>query len=264
LDEAALSRKLSDFLSSREAGQEAALSALADHIAPLIPQRRQNVAQVIAEATQRLHERRDQPGPVSARVLQNVIEVAASQDDAVMRSYLGGVLASSTISGDRDDRAATWCALIDRLSSYTVRSHYVLYMSLRKELLDRQLGYDSADMPHVQIFIDTADFALAVGLGKEKPEDIAEYVVSVLLQESLVMPTYGQIEGEMLQEYKGRLGMFFSPSTLGIQLFLWGHGFGDLPLRKYLDPTIAIPNHPVISLPSRAVLTKRIADDEPE
>jgi hypothetical protein len=45
----------------------------------------------------------------------------------VSTEYFGGVLASSRTEVGRDDRGAAFVALIGRLSSYQIRSHYFFY-----------------------------------------------------------------------------------------------------------------------------------------
>lgn len=207
------------------------------------------IEHVLRAGRDRLSARDDQPGDVSERSLRRIVEVATSQDDDLVLEYLGGVLASSKVSGVRDDRGASWGALIDGLSSYALRTHYIAYMCLRKELLDRQLSYNSADVPNIQLFISLTDYAQSMALDKEEPLALTTYVVSVLVKESLISPTYGQDEGKPVQAFKGSRGMFISPSILGIQLFMWGLGYGDLPLESYVDPALDIVCHPDIDLP---------------
>jgi hypothetical protein len=260
-----ISKELAPYLASGWAGRKLlgpSLDILGKQLAVGAEAALENVVGVFENAARKLEARGEQPQPVSPRSLQKIIETAAPQNDLLMTEYLGGVLASSSMSGLRDDRAAAWSGLVDRMSSYTVRTHYVTYMSLRQEIVDRQLSYEEADIPHVQIFVGLADYATALDLADEDPASIAAYVVSVMVQESLVMPTYGQNEGMPIQEYKGRQGLFFSPSVLGMQLFLWGHGYGDLAVMSFVDPVLPIAPHVQITMP-KVYLTKHSGSADP-
>src|SRR5215475_2235072 len=87
-----------------------------------------NVARVLAAAARRLGSRLNQPGSVPPRVLKNVLDDAPWIDDELMAEYQGGLLASSFGENGRDDRAVALQAVLRRLSTYALRTHYVCYV----------------------------------------------------------------------------------------------------------------------------------------
>jgi len=90
--------------------------------------KRQEVAgRILKNAATKAAGRLDRPGRVPPRVLKDVISHATFQDDEFAVEYIGGVLASSRTEVDRDDSAATYSAMLTRMSTYQIRAHYVFY-----------------------------------------------------------------------------------------------------------------------------------------
>lgn len=89
--------------------------------------RTENVQRVFAVAHRRLGDGINRPGAVPPRVLKAVLDEAQVADDELVAEYLGGVLVSSRSEVGRDDRAASIARLVSGLSSYAIRTHYVLY-----------------------------------------------------------------------------------------------------------------------------------------
>ena len=65
-------------------------------------------------------------------------------DDAIATEYFGGVLASSRTEVGRDDRGARLAKMIDNMSSYQLRSHYLIYSTI-SELFSH--NEDSFNLP---------------------------------------------------------------------------------------------------------------------
>ncbi len=90
-----------------------------------------NLGRVFENAKERLGDKIDSPGAVPPKVLKGILEAAPFCDDELGAEYFGGVLASSRSEVGRDDRGAAFLALIERLSTYQIRSHYFFYTVIR-------------------------------------------------------------------------------------------------------------------------------------
>ena len=79
------------------------------------------------------------------------------------RRILGGVLASSRTAISRDDRGARIVKVIDNLSTYQIRTHYLIYSAI-SELFSN--GANSFDLPggraEMQLFIPIQGYAEAM------------------------------------------------------------------------------------------------------
>jgi hypothetical protein len=65
--------------------------------------------------------------------LKEVMDDAVVADDELRQDYLAGVLASARSESGRDDRAATHAPLVGDLSTYALRTHYLLYASVQRQ-----------------------------------------------------------------------------------------------------------------------------------
>src|SRR3954447_16977596 len=87
----------------------------------------ENFGRVLQNGYSKLGSKADEPGEVPPRVLRALLEEAPYAEDEIVVEYLGGVLASARTGVARDDRAASYMALITRLSVYDLRMHYIGY-----------------------------------------------------------------------------------------------------------------------------------------
>jgi hypothetical protein len=91
-----------------------------------------NVQRVFAKAEERLAGEIDRPGRVPPRVLKIILEEGQFANDELSAAYLGGVLASSRTEAGRDDRAVSMGHLVASLSTYALRTHYLLYRAVHR------------------------------------------------------------------------------------------------------------------------------------
>jgi hypothetical protein len=182
---------------------------------------------------------------VPPKVLKGILEDAPFCDDELGAEYFGGVLASSRSEVGRDDCGAAFLALVERLSTYQIRSHFFFYCMLRSlyEGLSENLGMLEGRQ-RLKTFVPLSSYSVAMEFSnKENIVTILNHVMFGLSHESL-------IEGEFLfgkpedlrPGYQGAdvNGILFSPSALGVELFFWAHGRGDLNVHEFLKPTIHV------------------------
>jgi hypothetical protein len=218
----------------------------------------ENTRRVFEDASRRLDQKGNPDGAVPPRVLRSVLDQAYFCEDELVAGYLGGVLASSKSGTSRDDRAVFYLSLIESLSVYQIRTHYILYSSI--------LRVDDQDYRHVHRYLIRGGVTLAFLE--------AEYVAAMEFgsgeREAEIVPhcftgleTKGLIEGGITfnpdaQKPDGHLGpdlhRFFYPTQLGIQLFLWGIGEGHLTVAEFTPELLGRVNMAISVQPRKSSL----------
>jgi len=99
---------------------------LGDGLRYLTRRRIENIGRIFQKAGAKLGDRIEAPGEVPPRVLKTVLNEGSYCDDELAAEYFGGVLASSRTDTGRDDRGARIGKLLDGLSTYQIRAHYLI------------------------------------------------------------------------------------------------------------------------------------------
>jgi len=188
----------------------------------------------------------DRPYRASDRVTVRALEEAALTDDALLASYLGGVLAAS---GPEDDTGAAVIAQIGRLSALQLRLHFVLFRAVRQFDADATQLIDLRDPDELRaaysLFIPVQEVKIAMGLteGPSANERVSS-MMRVLAREGLVAselegrgwrvtPGYEIGDATKLEKmFRSESpipgpGLVAGPTPSGIELFLWGTGGDD-------------------------------------
>ncbi|MBK8097849.1 MAG: hypothetical protein IPK26_12120 [Planctomycetes bacterium] len=199
-----------------------------------------NVARIFERAQHLLGYKVDSAGSVPPRVLKEVLEQGAFCEDQLWAEYFGGVLASSRTANGRDDRGARFAALIASLSSYQVRLHFVIYRLL-KLLFDGD--EHSVTTPEgrnaLMMFVPIGTFGTAMELSHdEHPDVILQHAIIGLVSEGLVGDRYHFGPADYIQrsgfKEADSTGILVQPSALGVELFHWAHGLGDVHPGRFL------------------------------
>ena len=214
-----------------------------------------NVQRVFFKAIHRLAGKIEEPGAVPPRILKGILSESSFCDDELAAEYFGGILASSRSGIDRDDRGASFIALLGRLSTYQIRAHYILY-SVFKSLYDGSgLGLSADDKKKIIIYLPYSAYTTAMDLSdaeRKKFVPLLEHVFFGLSRELLLdQSLYGGIE--VIEKYLPRAsdgGIIYWPSALGAELYLWAHGCSDLGAPGLLDPNQQFQVENTIQIPS--------------
>jgi len=183
------------------------------------------------------------PGSVPPRVSAAVLESSQYTDDEFVAEYLSGVLASARTPNGKDDRGVSWSALVNRLSSDTLRIHYVLYSIMRRKMngVDAELMAAWCDKHIVVQYI-----SLLPKLDFGEPQSAIRRVLEALytLQREGLLKTVTHGDASHLTGYP--YGHYVLPdfgdmiivttTIQGIQLFLHGHGYGESWADAIADP----------------------------
>ena len=214
---------------------------LGEGLRDLTRRRLESIGRIFANASTKLGSQLDEPGHVPPRVLNTVLNEGSYFEDPVALEYFGGVLASSRTERGRDDRGARMAKLVDNLSTYQIRTHYLLYSSIANLFAKsvRRFATDQ-DRVQMQIFLPIEGYATSMGFSQEEWDNpqILQHIWHGLLSDDLIegrwqfgnqlslKPIFAGVPGD---------GIVCCPSSLGAELFLWAFGHGNAPLEQLLS-----------------------------
>lgn len=225
-----------------------------------------NVTRILDNARLRLGSKIDSEGAVPPKVLKTVLEEGSFCDDELTAEYFGGVLASSRSDVSRDDRGAAFVNLVARLTSYQIRSHFFFY-NLIKLIFDGDSNrVASIEGRHaLTTYVPFESYLAAMEFSTKEDESvILNHVMFGLAKEDLIEQSFqfGPAE-HMRKQYGDQVGAgrVFAPSALGVELFLWAYGRGDLNIAKFLEPNIKfISNTKIHTSPGFRALKKKLEE----
>jgi hypothetical protein len=211
-----------------------------------------NIVRVLASAVRRLGPRLEVEGQVPPRVMREVLDQAPFCDDELTAEYIGGILASSYGTKPRDDRGVALMATIRRLSTYSIRMHYICYREHRRLFpgpLPVKPLYDS--LPNTVVAIDLRIFANFSGFRAAMDLSAAEDTHQIYFhgfyalgrEDLLNMGSMGDpaFLAESLRAKSGDAyefdtdGFVYQTTMAGEELFAWGLGQGGMDKANRLN-----------------------------
>jgi hypothetical protein len=225
---------------------------------------RDNVARVFNRADERLTDEQRSTGSVPPKVLKAVIDEAAFCDDDLAASYFGGVLASSRSEVSRDDRGATLAALVGRLSTYEIRSHYLLYAHAQRRLAGTYVnfGRDTERQAQARVYVPMSVWINGMEFGSDEVGMIGDIIgdsIQGLLREDLIEIPFGYGGSDVLGVVgfagEGMAGLAAQLTPVGVQLFVWAHGVRAAPYSRFADPDseFSMPGMPELEAGSMSI-----------
>lgn len=205
----------------------------------------QTIGQIFANASSKLGQKIDAPGEVPPKVLKAVLDEGSFSNDALAVEYLGGILASSRSEDGRDDRGARMARVADSLSTYQLRTHYLIYITIRKLFANSGLPFNMEGRPKMQIFIPYSGYLSAMDFSNAEQRQLGS------LFSHIFFGLHGDnlLEGHWQYGEKERMvtlfpeaaegGIICQPSALGVELFLWAFGAADKPLDHLFDSSFS-------------------------
>jgi len=218
--------------------------------------RSENIGRIFQKASEKLGDRIEVPGEVPPRVLKAVINEGSYCDDELAAEYFGGVLASSRTEQGRDDRGARIAKVLDGLSTYQIRAHYLIYATIKQTFTDANLLFNMEGRPKMQIFLPFTGFVSSMEFSKAEINQFGQLLNHIffgLAADSLIDPfwQYGPQETivKMCKTAKDG-GIVCQPSAIGAELFLWAFGRADQPLEYIFDASfVPTVNNCPLSVP---------------
>lgn len=210
---------------------------LGEGLKELVKSRAEAVNRIFKNASDKLGDKGDSQGTVPPKVLKFIMDDGSFASDDLSIEYLGGILASSRTELGRDDRGARMAKIVDGLSTYQLRTHYLIYSSIKSLFADKGLflGMDSG-REKMQIFIPLSGFIQALDLNEKELTQIMALLTHIffgLQQESLIESNWEYNEQKYIVKRFSKAtedGIVCCPSALGTALYLSAFGYCDKEL----------------------------------
>jgi hypothetical protein len=127
----------------------------------------ENIGKIFQSAEKKLGNKINGPGEVPPKVLKSVLNEGSYATESIAVEYFGGILASSRTDQGRDDRGARLAKILDGLSTYQLRAHYLIYATVRRIFIGRDLMFNMDGRPKMQIFIPFENFIAAMDFNEK-------------------------------------------------------------------------------------------------
>lgn len=196
----------------------------------------ENVGKIFQNADQKLGDKSNTDGSVPPKVLKEVLNEGSYSEDELAIEYFGGVLASSRTNVGRDDRGARIAKLVARLSTYQLRSHLLIYSTIRHLFKEDGLPFNMEGRPKMQLFIPVPSFISTMDFNDNELEQLPQLMNHTffgLSSENLIEEQWQYGSKESIKKiYKDAevSGIICGPSALGCELFLYAFGKSEKPL----------------------------------
>jgi len=236
---------------------------LGDGLRTWTEKRVQNTRRIFERATILLGDRIEAPGGVPPKVLKGILDDGSFCDDELSAEYYGGVLASSRTGVSRDDRGASFIALLSRLTTYQIRTHFIFYHIVRTLFVGSDISVSTGEgrnqlktfVPYT-VYLPAMEFAASEA--NEIPS-IMSHVMFGLTRERLIEDSFNFGGVDYIQRhYPGANapGFVFTPSALGVDLLLWASGQARAHIADFLSQTLIFPDHHISIPPGSAAVVK--------
>lgn len=183
----------------------------------------------------KLGEEINNSNSVPPRVAKEVFDNGGMCDDDFLVEYYSGLLASSRTGIDRDDRVISLLSLLKTMSTYQIRTHYIIYTIFRSLFLGREINIQIAVNAEklvtfipIDVYIKAMDFNDFEDIG-----GIISHCIHLISLNNLISNNfYFGTKEFLLEQYPNNLnikgeGFIVAPSPIGSELFLSIHGLRD-------------------------------------
>jgi len=227
--------------------------------------RAENIGKIFQKAIDKLGPKIDEPGQVHPKLLKGLILDGSFCDDELTAEYYGGVLASSRTGVNRDDRGAAYLEQVSRLSTYQVRTHFIVYTIIKKLFQGTTHVKPGEDRIAMRIYIPHSDYnrAMAFHDNDEKGDLIGlcmDHSFTGLNASDLALFLYNGSPDYLSQNVHGLIfpksGFIVQPTPAGLYLYLWATGNGHIPLEHFLTEEVKIEVPKGIEMPTNAFSLK--------
>ena len=205
----------------------------------------ENVGRIFSNAEKKLGKKLNSPGKVPPKVLNVIINEGSFSDENITVEYFGGVLASSRTEIGRDDRGSRLGKIIDNLSTFQIRTHYLIYSTISEIFSNSENSFGlSKNREKMQIFIPLQGYLDAMEFTQNELDDpqILHHVFNGLSTDGLIENNWGFGNSKALKAIIHNApgaGIICTPSVLGVELFLWAFGHGDQHLEFLLTDSFS-------------------------
>lgn len=207
----------------------------------------EKIGEIFQNAESKLGDRINIQGEVPPKVLKKILDEGSFSNDAVSVEYFGGILASSRTESGRDDRGARLAKILDGLSSYQIRTHYLVYSTIKFLFsANKELKFNMAGRPKMAFFMPYYSYFTAMDFNEHEYAQrgqLLSHTFFGLSDEALIGASwrFGQ-QHHLKDMFPGAPcdGIICEPSALGVELFLWAAGYPDKPYEFVFDDAFSL------------------------
>lgn len=223
-----------------------------------------NLGHIFSVAEKKLGEKINDEGKVPPKVLKDIVNNGCWCEDELQAEYFGGILASSRSEISRDDRGSYYSRIVDSLTTYQIRLHYLIYTELRELFIgaDHNIG-DPSVRTQLEIFIPFRTYIDAMDFSENEAHQfgsILQNSIWGLVNAGLVDNTFNFGPVEYVRKYYPKAsdgGILLRPTTLGAELFLWAYGYGKSPMDVFFNPDAKLDRINGIKISEGTVATRK-------
>ena len=200
----------------------------------------ENVGKIFSKAEEKLGKNIDSPGHVAPKVLKTIVNEGSYCEDEVAIDYFGGILASSRTDLGRDDRGARIAKILDGMSTYQIRLHYVIYSLIKKVFSESGYMFNQDDRNKMKIFIPMNVYIASMQFDERENQQFFSILSHALfgLNNDDLIDGFQYGPQEHIKKYFPEAssdGILVVPSAFGAELYLWGYGQGNQDLSYVLN-----------------------------
>ena len=210
----------------------------------LTKRRVESIGKMFSNASKKLGSQIEAPGQVPPRILKTVMDDASYCEDPLVLEYFGGVLASSRTEDGRDDRGARLMKIVDNLSTYQIRTHYLLYSTIASLFSNSGKRFGTTENRiQLGVFLPFPGYATSMKFSQKEWDNpqILNHIWHGLYSDGLIENQWSfGIQEIVKKQFKNAPedGIVCQPSAMGAELFLWAFGYGASPLEHMLSGQI--------------------------
>lgn len=207
----------------------------------------------IADAADRKSLTNGRDGSINPRLVRSLLDEGSYCDDELMAEYFGGLLAAGRSPSGRDDRAVSWSALVNSMSTLQLRAHFIFYREWSYALHGRPDINIGIDRNPATMYLDANEiFGNLAGLDPDgpTPNAVGLHVLAGLSRLSLITNSWqvGRTSELLATRESGSVpaadlpfeyAVQLRPSHAGIELYGWACGMPELdPQQLVSSPEI--------------------------
>jgi hypothetical protein len=223
----------------------------------IIQKRVDNLNRIFNHSINLLGSKIETEGEVSPRILKHILNEGDFCEDKLTSEYFGGLLASSRTGEQKDDRGLTYLAVVSNMSTYQIRTHYVFYSIIEKLFKGQNFQFSiEEDCNKMRVFLPLNVYLESMGTDKDK--EVLTIHSLVGLRRLGLINSYAIGPKETISQYyppANSGGLLFTPTTFGVELYLWAHGYANTPVNSFLDKENQFAKSELVSIPDGAIST---------
>ncbi len=211
-------------------------------LAELAAKRKENFDRVVENAGTKLGDDLEEFGIVPPRMLNELYQNASFEENVLSVEYYGGLLASSRTPDGKDDRAVILAKKVASLTVFQIRAHYIIYRSIHELFVSKVDNYPThVDYNKQHVYIPVVAFMEMASMdtnSTSETQSLLDHMLFALSESNLIGDDFVYGPKDQLKEIGIEVpvdSVVFTPTMLGIELFLNAFGHGNKPISYFYD-----------------------------